>query len=1374
MVIGASDLRDAFWLAEHIRAPEADRTAAGATEARAADGSAEQAADLSERSVAEPAEAESAAVDPPSLPIYAEGTEESTARHRGIGFRSPAVPALRDQLAFTRALRAFGRRVPSRTATLIDEVATVTRIAEEKLWEPAVRPAPERWLNLTLLLDTSASMTVWQQTFAQFRSLTEWLGVFGDVRVREFDATKPIDSASVLRDIGIGRRVVLVVSDLLGGVWQDGTMDAVLREIGRSVPVAVLTLLPQRMWEGTGVEVSAGEVSAVWPGDCNAEWRCDSEPVPIPLLECAPAWVARWTDIVTAAPGYHRIALLDTPPAPPRLTVATAPAPPPACDAAELVDRFRISASTAGFRLGCYLSASVLSLPVMRLVQRVMMPDSDVTHLAEVFLSGLLLRWEGQSTPELVEYDFLPGVREELNGYLLREDALTILRATSEFVTERLGQQPFDFGALLEDPEGAELPVHGGEFGSPPPLAVIAASILARMGGRYAVLADRISAPGPIRPVGQELAANAGTGAGGVGGQPKEPPVETSSLRIGLVDDNLDLVSAFLAGLFEGSQGLQLTARAPTTEALLAMTHDLDLVIMDLFGSRVPPGQRVARIRGAGIENVLIYSGRPTPTSVRVTIDSGAKGVLAKDRPAEKVLEAVRVCASGRHYPSAEWARALVSLTTSDLLTANEQTVLLGFRDDPDPAEFASRLGMSVDDLFDIVGAINDKCARMYRGRGAESWFVAAMGLAAEQPRRFANLLNSLLNEGDDSRIRAELRPQDEDFLRLRLGLCDTPPADLVRELTMFFGELSSAFSEVDFAAVDSEGNSLAVDELLRFELIDLSVADDALRMLRGRAESEAEPFYQLELVRALSGFADRWWAVGDRLRSVDATEEAVDLLRRLERTSLVEFAHALIDLGVRKTLVGDATGGMAAIDEVVSACRRLSITEPEARHFALVRALHDFGRQLVRLGRRTLGLDITLAALALIRQLVRVAPADGVEVDLPLILEDLGAQLAELGRHPEAVEVTREAVFLTQQLADTDPDTYLPLLGSMLQNLGNQLETSGHIREAVQVTQQAVDVVRGIAAESPNEYLPELNDAMMNSAMRFSRAGLFTEAVEAAREAVMVARRLASAEPEVYLPGLIDALQNLAVQYSRAGYLAEAIVATREAESIARRLRVTHPTLRVADPTQAFDYLRMRMEESGHRAETVDVTRQAVLILKRLAATDPDPYLPALAHELNTLGVQLNRTGRRSEAVEVTREALAITRRLTAIDSATDILDIARVLYRLAGLCDRENLHEEALDYAEEAVDLFRRLSAAEPATYERDLVLALDIMALQLSALHRYDRALDTAEEARAICDRVDDVDLLIRVRTTLADILDALGRTEAAAAMRPKGLP
>jgi len=253
------------------------------------------------------------------------------------------------------------------------------------------------------------------------------------------------------------------------------------------------------MWSGVGLRTVTAELHALTPGAANGLLRTrgtstdSTGTVPVPVMELSARWLGPWAGVVAGAPGWRKLALLAASTA----GLATRPGMPAAGSAAEVVRRFRSAASPTAFQLACYLSAACLNLPVMRLVQRVMLPESDSAHLAEVFLGGLLCtipngaQHEGT---EIVEYDFLPGVRNELNSYLLRDEMLAVLSETSRFMAERFGQR-LDFAALVSDPEGTPLPAFISDGGQP--LAYIAATTLAKLGGRYRVLADRLIGAGP-------------------------------------------------------------------------------------------------------------------------------------------------------------------------------------------------------------------------------------------------------------------------------------------------------------------------------------------------------------------------------------------------------------------------------------------------------------------------------------------------------------------------------------------------------------------------------------------------------------------------------------------------------------------------------------------------------------------------------------------------------------------------------------------------------------------------------------------------------------------------------------------------------------
>ena len=519
------ELRDALWLAEHIVI--ADRKDRAAPPPRGPAAGSGPALPASTTAGAGPAQEPTARAEATTgAALYAAGSATGGISHlQAMEARSPAVPALRHQLQLARSLRPFKRRVPSRTSFVVDEAATAARVAEEGIWMPVLRPAPARWLDLAIVVDTSPSMVVWRRTLAELRMLAERLGAFRSVRVLAVDSSTDPSKPLTVRPaplsggptVGLerepatlidptGRQVILVVTDAVSGAWRDGRMDKLLRRWGTVAPVAVATVLPQRMWAGTGIRAVPAQLHAPTPGTANgtlhARTRGGQGPtgaVPIPVMELSARWLAQWARIVAGAPHWQNAALLASPPP----LTASAPGLPADRSAAETVRRFRAAASPTAFQLACYLSAAWLNLPVMRLVQRVMLPESDTAHLAEVFLGGLLRAVPADGDrpdPEIVQYDFLPKVRDELNNYLLRDQMLNVLRETSQFVTERFGQ-PLDFAALLADPAGTPLPALAGEGG--PPLAYVAATVLAKLGGRYRALADRLAtaAPGGLTPL---------------------------------------------------------------------------------------------------------------------------------------------------------------------------------------------------------------------------------------------------------------------------------------------------------------------------------------------------------------------------------------------------------------------------------------------------------------------------------------------------------------------------------------------------------------------------------------------------------------------------------------------------------------------------------------------------------------------------------------------------------------------------------------------------------------------------------------------------------------------------------------------------------
>lgn len=430
--------------------------------------------------------------------------------------RVPAVAALGNQLELARALRPMKRRAPSRLLVEVDENATVSRVADERVWIPVLRPAATRWLELAVVVDGYESMAIWRQVIREFRAVLEGLGAFRDIRFWVLDhkvtesgrmRVRPWRPGSPPRRTGelvdpTGRRAIIVVSDCIGPLWRSGAAQRQLASWGTTQPVAIVQPLAQRLWSYTSAQPKPAGLLALRPGSPNAQLVV-SRPadeadrgrkrVPVPVLELEADWLAAWSRLV-AASGAAIVPVMALFAGQADQLAEPPPVDPPARAEADgdLVRRFRASASPEAVKLAAYLTAAPISLPVIRLIQRAMLGTSSRSQVAEVFLGGLLRRLDGQAVddPDAVQYVFVSeAVRQDLARRLRRTDAVEVLRQVSDLMEVRFGHAR-DFRALLAGRDVAGDYLIGPESR---PFALVAERVLRGLGGQYLAPANRLA-----------------------------------------------------------------------------------------------------------------------------------------------------------------------------------------------------------------------------------------------------------------------------------------------------------------------------------------------------------------------------------------------------------------------------------------------------------------------------------------------------------------------------------------------------------------------------------------------------------------------------------------------------------------------------------------------------------------------------------------------------------------------------------------------------------------------------------------------------------------------------------------------------------------
>ena len=420
-------------------------------------------------------------------------------------------PALPGQLAISRALRPLMQRVPSRTLVTIDEMATAVQIAETDLWVPVLRPQPERWLDLALVIDQTPSLRIWQQTITELEQLLARMGAFRRIRIwslvsdqggalrlrpRHASVQPRIVDPKMLR-VPDGRQIVLLVTDGSGPAWRSGQMISQLHSWGGHQVVAVLNMLPDWLWRRTTLGFfTSGAVINGTPGAPTRAYRSTS-PDASPQRDSSSIWhlpvitldhevLRRWAGVVVGKDDTTA----------PTLRVHDQPLPRATrqqVEPGQRVERFLAIASEEATMLAALLSViRPVTLPIARLVQNTFSAHAQQTHLAEVILSGLLEPENPQEgsphDEENVRFEFLPGVREQLKVAAPIPERLRMLRRVGTYLSRchGLGQQNF-----LAWARPADISSHQDLIN----FARLAASDMRGLGGTYAQFIERVEVP---------------------------------------------------------------------------------------------------------------------------------------------------------------------------------------------------------------------------------------------------------------------------------------------------------------------------------------------------------------------------------------------------------------------------------------------------------------------------------------------------------------------------------------------------------------------------------------------------------------------------------------------------------------------------------------------------------------------------------------------------------------------------------------------------------------------------------------------------------------------------------------------------------------
>ncbi|MHC3467658.1 hypothetical protein ACYF6T_02985 [Streptomyces sp. 7R007] len=290
-----------------------------------------------------------------------------------------------------------------------------------------------------------------------------------------------------------------------------------------------------------------------------------------------------------------------------------------------------------------------------------------------------------------------------------------------------------------------------------------------------------------------------------------------------------------------------------------------------------------------------------------------------------------------------------------------------------------------------------------------------------------------------------------------------------------------------------------------------LAVGPEAREAVAGPVVWAAPAYVRTLRVRLLTYLADCAGALGRHRQAREAAVEAVEEARRLSRTSPAQGARALAlalyRLAATLRELDARHEELRTLEELTDLYARLAAEDPETYRPALADALDDLARCHKQAGRHR------AAVAAGERSVAAYRLTTGREAELARTLANVSLRQQQAGYRAQAVASAREAVELTRRLAESDWETYTPLVARRLRVLAQALSDVDDHTAAVAACAEAETLLReqpGTAAEL-TATVAVLAGALEGAAVAHLDAGRPAEAVTALRSLLALTRRTAA-----------------------------------------------------------------------------------------------------------------------------------------------------------------------------------------------------------------------------------------------------------------------
>ena len=363
----------------------------------------------------------------------------------------PRQQTLQNYRNWEKAFKPLKITNQNRQEKVINEEKTVDFIAQTDIYQIISEYKEKPVFSLSLIIDKHHSMEIFENLIDEFCNAVAHFGIFERVEIFYLDSSK--SKSKFFHDKKLYQKVskkqiftnknnlILIISNCISPAWKSNDMYRNIKEWSNKSFCSIVQILPRHMWLlttlGQGIQLN-WKADKVYPLNKNLYskkssfyFANDKNILKIPVVAFEPASFNAWGNVILKKQNYSisGFAFLEQ-------DLIKQPVKEQTLTAEQKVENFLAQASITAKTLAAYLANLPVSYEVARYIQEIELPDSNLLHLAEVFLGGIIERveYEGKTS-----FDFYKGVRDKLKHRISPDKAWELFIKISNILSKELG-----------------------------------------------------------------------------------------------------------------------------------------------------------------------------------------------------------------------------------------------------------------------------------------------------------------------------------------------------------------------------------------------------------------------------------------------------------------------------------------------------------------------------------------------------------------------------------------------------------------------------------------------------------------------------------------------------------------------------------------------------------------------------------------------------------------------------------------------------------------------------------------------------------------------------------------------------------------------